>query len=216
MPGGDVGLAIIVLTLLVRAVFYPVFASSIRTQMALQAVQPEIAEINERYKDDTMERSRRTTEVFRKHRIKPLSLVFATIVQLAIFFSLSYAFFRLGLPHIQTNLLYSFVPPPASVNENFLGILNLVSSGHIVLTCIVVVLQFIVIKLSLARTPPPGTHLSEAQRAAQNMQRQMMLYLFPAVMAFVGYTFPGAVGLYLAATSAVSLAQEGLIRRKPL
>ena len=48
------------------------------------------------------------------------------------------------------------------------------------------------------------------------MQQKMMLYLFPAMMAFITYTFPGAVGLYMAATTGVSLLQELYIRRKPL
>jgi membrane protein insertase Oxa1/YidC/SpoIIIJ len=58
MPGGDVGLAIITLTILVRAVFYPAFAASIRTQMGMQAAQAELDEINKKYKDNAEERAR--------------------------------------------------------------------------------------------------------------------------------------------------------------
>ena len=215
VPGGDIGVSIIILTLLVRLVFYPVFASSIRTQMAMQAVQPEIAEINEHYKDDAMERSRRTAELFKKHRIRPLMFAAASIVQIAFFIGLSYAFFRLGLPKIRTDLLYPFVHAPAVVNQHFLGFFDLAATHHIILTVIVVVLQFFVIKLSLSRTSV-AANATPQQKSAQQMQKQMMLYLFPAVMAFVAYSFPGAVGIYLAATNGVSLLQEWYIRRKPL
>ena len=215
VPHGDVGIAIIILTLLVRAVFYPTFASSIRTQMAMQVVQPEIAEINEKYKDDTMERSRRTAELFKLHRIRPFSLILSAIVQVVFFIALSYAFFSLGLPHIRTDLLYSFVHAPNLVNQHFLGFLDLTTAHHLILTAVIVVLQYVVIKLSLSRTKG-GPHMSPAQKAAQAMQQRMMLYLFPGMMAFIAYSFPGAVGLYLAVSNAVSLAQEWLIRRKPL
>ncbi len=216
VPHGDVGLAIIILTLVVRAIFYPTFASSIRTQMAMQAVQPELALINEKYKDDTMERSRRTAELFHLHRIRPFSLIVSAVVQVVFFIALSYAFFRFGLPNIRTDLLYSFVSTPAAVNQHFLGFLDLTTSHHLFLTILIVGLQYAVIKLSLSRTKQGGVSLSPAQRAAQEMQQKMMLYLFPGMMAFIAYSFPGAVGLYLAVSNAVSLAQEGLIRRKPL
>jgi len=215
VPTGDVGIAIIILTLVVRAIFYPTFASSIRTQMAMQVVQPEIAQINEKYKDDTMERSRRTAELFKLHRIRPFSLILSAIVQVVFFIALSYAFFNFGLPNIRVDLLYAFVHAPGVVSQHFLGFLDLTTTHHLVLTALIVALQYLVIKLSLSRTQG-GAHLTQAQRAAQDMQRRMMLYLFPAMMAFIAYSFPGAVGLYLAVSSAVSLAQEWLIRRRPL
>ena len=123
--------------------------------------------------------------------------------------------FNLGLPHIRTDLLYAFVHVPSLVNQHFLGFLDLTTSHHLILTGIIVVLQYVVIKLSLSRTKG-GAHMSPAQKAAQAMQQKMMLYLFPGMMAFIAYSFPGAVGLYLAISSAVSLGQEWLIRRKPL
>lgn len=52
MPGGDVGFAIILLTLLMRILFYPAFTASIRTQMGMQAIQGDVDEINTKYKDD--------------------------------------------------------------------------------------------------------------------------------------------------------------------
>jgi len=216
MPHGDVGLAIIALTLLVRLVFYPVFASSIRTQMAMQAVQPELADINEKYKDNTMERSRLTAELFSRHRIRPFALIISTVVQIAFFIALSYAFFRLNLPRIHTELLYPFVHAPAAVDQHFLGFFDLTTSRHIILTALVVALQYAAIRLTLARTVAASKHLSADKQAAQQMQQKMMLYLFPAMMAFITYTFPGAVGLYMAATTGVSLLQELYIRRKPL
>ena len=215
-PSGDVGLAIIALTLLVRVVFYPMFAASIRTQMALQAVQPELNAINDQYKDDSVERSRKTAEVFKKHRIRPLSFALSSIVQVVVFIALSYAFFRLGLPHIRTDLLYPFVSAPGQVNQHFLGFFDLTAPHHVILTVIIVVLQYFAIRLSLSRTALSAATLPPERRAAQEMQQKMMLYLFPAIMAFIGYSFPGAVGLYLATTNVVSIAQELFIRRKPL
>src|SRR5689334_16445665 len=87
-PGGDVGLAIIILTVLVRAVFYPAFAASIRTQMGMQAAQAEIDEINKKYKDDSAERARQTMALYKEKKIRPFAGFIALLVQLPIFIAL--------------------------------------------------------------------------------------------------------------------------------
>src|ERR1700690_482149 len=152
MPHGDVGFAIIGMTIIVRAVFYPAFTASIRTQMGMQAVQGELDEINKKYKDNADERAKKTMELFKERQIRPLAGLVALVVQIPIFIALYYAFFREGLPHIATNLLYSFVHAPAAVNLNFFGFLNLLSTHNIVLAVIVGGLQYLVIHFSLMRT----------------------------------------------------------------
>lgn len=216
MPGGSVGFAIIALTLVVRAVFYPLFNSSIRTQMALSVVQPQLAEINTRYKSDPLERSRRTAALFTEHKIRPFSMIVSTVLQIAIFIGLSVVFFKLAPPQIHTDLLYSFVSAPAVVSERFLWIFDLTAVHSIFWTVFVVVLQYYAMKLTLARTAAAAASTTPEQKKMQEMQRMMMLYMLPAVMAFAAYSFPIAVSVYVAATSMVSIAQELYLKRKPL
>jgi len=216
MPGGDVGLAIIFLTVIVRAIFYPVFTSQIRTQMALQVVQPELDELKEKYKDNPQELVRRQGELFKKHRIRLSSMLGSAILQIIIFLALSSIFYRLKLPAIRTDLLYSFVHAPAIVSPSFFGLLNLATTHHYVLAALVAVSQYVVMRLSLQRTTSNTSKMSDAQLAAHQMQRQMMIYMFPAAMAAASYFPAGAVGLYLLTSNLISLGQEWLIRRKPL
>lgn len=218
VPGADFGIAIIALTLIVRVVFYPVFTSSIRTQMAMQVVQPELAELQEKYKDDRMELARRQAELFTRHRIRPFATLGASLIQLVFFITLYYVFFRLGLPQIKTELLYPFVHAPASVNEHFLGLFDLTSVKTLqnaLLAVLVGALQYVVMHFALSRTGIPE-HLPPEKQAAQRIQRQMMLYLFPLMMLAVVYFSPAAVGLYFAVSNIIALGQEWLIRRKPL
>lgn len=216
VPGGDVGVAIIVLTLIVRAVFYPIFTSSIRTQMALQAVQPELDALKEKYKDNAAELVKRQGELFRQHKIRLPAMFGSLILQLAIFLTLSYVFFRLGLPHIRADLLYPFVHAPAVVGENFLGIFNLTTPHHAILALLVAATQYAVMRLTLQRTSANTSRMSREQLAAHQMQQKMMQYAFPIAMAAAAYFPAGAVGLYLLVMNLISLGQEWLIRRKPL
>lgn len=214
MPHGDVGLAIITLTLLVRAVFYPAFAASIRTQLGMQAIQGDIDEINKKYKDDPQEKGKQTMALFKEHRIRPFSSFLALLIQLPIFFALYYAFFREGLPKIATNLLYTFVAVPKSVNMEFFGLINLGSPHNIPLTIIVAGLQYCVMWFSVARIKTSSRSVSAERDAAQRTQQQLMLYFFPTMMGVLAYSLPAAVGLYFTTTNIVSIGQELLIRRQ--
>lgn len=215
VPGGDVGLAIILMTILIRIVFYPLFASNIRTQMGMQALQGELDEINAKYKNDAQERGRLTMELFRKHNVRPFSALLSILVQIPIFIALYFAFFNEGLHPIATDILYSFVHVPTTINTNFLGFLDLLAKNNIVLAVLVAVLQYAVVRFSFVRmgTQKPSQQRTEKERM-QDVQRQMMLYFLPALMGVVSYTVPAAVGIYFIAGSVFSLAQEWLIQRQ--
>ena len=216
MPGADVGPAIIALTLLIRFIFYPLFMSSLRTQMAMQAVQPELNRINEKHKDDASVRAQETAALFLKHRIKPFSLIFSTIIQLVIFIGLSYVFFRLAPPTIHSELLYSFVRTPGVVGTHFLGFLDVTARNNFILALLVGATQYYAIKLSLDRTGKPAPDATPEKIAAQKMQRNMMIVMLPVMGAVFTYTFPAGVGIYMVVTSLVSVAQEMIIKQRPL
>jgi YidC/Oxa1 family membrane protein insertase len=214
VPGGDVGLAIILMTLIIRAIFYPAFAASIRTQMGMQAAQGELDEINKKYKDDSEARARLTMALYKEKNIRPFASFLAILIQLPVLLALYFAFFREGLPHIAANLLYPFVHEPAMVSVSFFGLINLLDAHNIFLAAIVGGLQYGVAYLATARTNSAGIPIPKERQMAHAMQRNMMLYFLPVLMAVVSYTLPAVVGLYFAAGNAVSLAQEWLIKRQ--
>jgi YidC/Oxa1 family membrane protein insertase len=214
MPHGDVGFAIITLTIIVRAVFYPAFAASIRTQMGMAAAQADLEEINKKYKDNSEERARQTLALYKDKKIRPFAGILALLVQLPIFIALYFALFREGLPHIAEHLLYSFVHVPQSINTNFLGLIDLLQPHTIILSILVGGLQYTVAYLSTARTKTSSSLVPKEKQAAQLMQQNMMLYMFPALMAFIAFTLPAAVGLYFVTSNTISIGQELLIKRQ--
>lgn len=213
MPGGDVGLAIVALTLLMRIVLYPVFSSSIRTQMGMQAMQAELDEAKPRLKDKPQELGKLQLELARKYKVNPLAMLGSLVVQFGLIIALYYALFREGFPAINTALLYPFVHAPSVVATNFFNLLDLLTPHHIVLAALIGATQYAAIRLTLKRTPPP-VGASADKLAAHRMQQQMMRYLMPVLLTVLGFVFPGAVGLYFLTGNVVSIAQEWLIRRE--
>ncbi|MDB5225644.1 MAG: 60 kDa inner rane insertion protein preprotein translocase subunit YidC [Candidatus Adlerbacteria bacterium] len=210
MPQGDAGLAIVALTLFMRAVLYPIFTASIRTQMGMQAMQPELDAALEKYKDDKEALTRERMALLKKHKVNPFAGFGALIVQLVVLVALYFALFREGFPAIHTELLYSFVSVPAQVSTAFFGLMDLLAPKNIVLALLVGATQYLAIRLTLRRTPAP-THPDK--EAAHRLQSQMMLYFMPALMAGVSYFFPAAVGIYFVTGNLVSLFQEWMLMR---
>ncbi len=211
MPHGDAGLAIVALTLIMRAVLYPVFTASIRTQMGMQAMQPELDQAEEKHKNDKETLTRVRMELLKKHKVNPFAGFGALIIQLVVLIALYFALFREGFPVINTELLYGFVHAPAAVSTNFFGLIDLLASHHIILSLIVAATQYLAILLTLRRTPSPTNPDKEA---AHKLQSGLMLYFMPALMAVVSYTFPAAVGLYFVTSNLVSLGQELILKHQ--
>ncbi len=213
VPQGDAGLAIILLTLLMRLVLYPVFTASIRTQMGMAAMQSDIEIIKEKHKGDKEALAREQMALFKKHKVNPLAGFGALFIQLAVIIALYYALFNEGFPVIKTSLLYSFVQAPEAISTSFFGLINLLEPHHVVLALLVGLTQYFAIQLTLSRTPNPHPHGSD-KAAVARMQQNMMLYLMPVVMAVTSYYFAAAVGLYFVASNVFSLGQEWIIRRQ--
>jgi YidC/Oxa1 family membrane protein insertase len=213
MPQGDAVLAIVAMTLIMRAVLYPIFTSSIRTQMGMQAMQPELDAAEEKYKDNKEALTRERMALLKKYKVNPFAGFGALVIQLVVLIALYFALFREGFPVIKEALLYGFVHAPAQISTTFFGLVDLMAPHHIVLALLVGLSQYLAIRLTLRRTPSPTKPEKEA---AHRMQSHMMLYFMPLLMAVVSYTFPAAVGVYFVTGNLVSLFQEWMLMpRKP-
>ena len=124
IPGGDVGLAVIFLTIIVKLVLFPVSFGAVKTQMKMKLVEPELKSIQEKYKDKKEELAKATFEVYRKNKINPFSSIIILFIQIPVIFALYFAILK-GLPIIKTDILYSFVQNPGHINMNFLGLIDL-------------------------------------------------------------------------------------------
>jgi len=206
IPGRDLGIAIIVLTVLIKLIFYPLGSRAIKSQKALADLQPKIKEIQEKHKDNKEEQGRRLIELYKNEKINPFSGCLPVLIQLPVLIAL-YQVFWAGLNPGQLNLIYSFVPRPETINPMFLGFLDL-SKPNIILAVIVGVAQYIQIKFI---TPKDGKAAKSDFNA--QMQKQMQ-YFAPVFMLIILIGLPSALGLYLFTTTLFTIVQQYLITKK--
>ena len=136
VPGGDVGLAIIAMTIAIRIVLYPVFTASIRSQMGMQAMQEELEAEKPRLKNDKEALAKLQLELMRKHKVNPFALFGSIILQMVAIGALYFAMFHEGFPDIVAERLYSFVSVPEAVNTHFLGFVDLLASHNILVAAL--------------------------------------------------------------------------------
>ena len=211
-PFADVGVAVIVLTCVVKFLLFPLSKKAVKTQMAMKAIEPETAKIKEQFKNNKEELARQTMALYKKHQVNPFSSFAVILIQIPIIFGLYYVFFKGGLPIINTDWLYSFVPMPEKVNMLFLGLLD-ISQKSILLALLAGVSQFFQAKLAMPPIKPRGDKPDFKADLARSMGLQMR-NIFPIVVVFIAYSISGAIALYWTTSNIFAIAQELIIRKQ--
>ena len=210
LPGRDFGIAVIVLTLLIRFILYPLMAKSIKSQKALSELQPKIQEIQQKYKDDKERQAREMMEFYKKEKINPMGGCLPLLIQLPILIAL-YRVFWGGLQPESINSLYPFVADPGAINPFFLGLIDL-SQASLVLAVLAGISQFFQSKMMTPKMKK-SSGSDKASQFSEMMQKQM-LYFFPIFTVFILWRMPAAVGLYWLVTALFSIVQQKLIYKK--
>lgn len=216
LPGQDLGIAIIVLTVLVRLLLSPLLNRQVRSQKALTALQPKIAEIRKTTKDQA-EQSRRMLALYKQHGVNPAAGCLPLVVQLPVLWAM-YAVLRDGLSPDALGALYAFVPRPETINALAFGFLDLArpafvkGAGIFWPAVILAVLTGVVTywQTKLLPTTTPHTTASDATTAEQAMHRmsRQMVLIMPLMTVYFSLTFPAGLALYWFVTTFVSILQQ--------
>lgn len=212
IPGGNVGVGIILLTLGVRVVLLPLSHKSVVSQAKMRAIAPHVEELKEKHKNDKQEQARKTMELYKEHGINPFSGCLLVLLQLPIIFALYFVFFK-GLPNLNADILYSFVHHPEAMSMVFLGIV--LSKKSIILALAAAVTQYYQIKLSIPPLPVQGADAKPSFKDdfARSLNTQMR-FMLPLIVFGVSYSISAAIALYWTTSNLFSIAQELYVKRK--
>jgi YidC/Oxa1 family membrane protein insertase len=202
----DFGLSIILLTLLVRIIFAPLFYKSAKNQIVMQRLQPEIKKIQHNHKDNREKQAQVLMELYKTHNVNPFSGFLMLIVQLPVLIAIYRIFLQGFSPEIFDHL-YSFISKPDHLNALFLGLINL-EKRSILIVGLAAIVQYLQGNLAL-----PKIEKEQALSAAERISRQMV-YLGPILTVVILSTLPAAIGLYWLVTSAFSVVQQIYINKR--
>jgi len=207
---GDIGIAIIVVTLITRlALLFPSL-KALKSQKALLELQPKIKKIQEKFKGDKERQSKELMKFYQEHKVNPFSSCLPMLVQLPILFAL-YSVFRKGLTMESMQYLYSFVERPESINVMFLELVNM-AQPNIVLAVLAGGLQFIQSKMMMSKkkTTAGKSKLGDMS----GMLGKQMTYLMPALTVFIALSLPSGLSLYWIITTLFAIGQQYIIMKR--
>lgn len=192
IPYADLGIAVIILTILVKVVIFPLNVKAIRTQLKLKLLEPELEALRKKY-PDRQEQAKETMAFYQKNGINPFGGILPILIQLPIVFSLYSIFSHSGLPTINSSLLYSFIHTPGAVNVHFLNLID-VGQKSIVLAVIVAITQIIQVHYAVPKVKKPEGEPTFKDDLARSMNIQMR-FVLPLITAYIAYITSGAVAL---------------------
>lgn len=210
VPGHDLGVAIILLTIIVKLIFLPLSKKSIQSQKSLQDLQPKIEEIKKQYGNDKEKMGRAMMDLYKEHQVNPFSSCLPLLIQLPFFIAIV-EIFRDGLGQKSLDLVYPFLKQPETINTMAFGFLNL-SQPNIILAVLTGIAQFFQTKMMMGKKPEVQSPGAQDENMMASMNKQMT-YFMPLIIVFIGATLPAAFTLYLLVFNLTMLLQQAYILR---
>ena len=210
----DLGVSIIVLTLLIMLLLYPLTAKQAKSMIAMQRVQPEIKKLQAKYKGDRQKLNEEMMKLYQEHKVNPLGGCLPLLVQLPVFFALFHVLRSTAATVPLGSQLYKDILAAKPNGLTFLGMdLSLkatdshsslwVALPYYILVGAVFLTGFLQSRQSQRNTPPGG-----------NPQMQMITKVLPIAFGAFSLFFPAGLVLYFLVSNLWRLGQQELIMRK--
>ena len=205
LPWNDFGLAIVVLTLIIKLIFFPLTKKSLKSQKKLSELNPKLQQIKEKFKNNPKAQSEATLALYRESGINPVAGCLPLLIQIPILIGL-YQAFIVGLKPESLALLYGFIENPGVINQTSFGFINIASKMPI-LALFAGALQYIQSRKSSAQLKSSGASMEMKSMNAQ------MLYFFPVMVVIIGWNMPAGLLLYWLATTLFSIVEQAYAQR---
>lgn len=226
----NLGLAIIVLTLLIRLVLIPITNPQLESAKKMQKIAPELDKLKKKFKDDKQKLMQAQMELYKKYGVNPASGCLPQIIQMLVLITLYQVFNKVikinGLEEIN-EMLYPFnkvITSPVNFNFFYLNLtkpdlIKIPNAFNIpgLFVILATVFQFLSSKLMAPKIKKEEAIAKKTEEKSDDIATTMqsqMLYLFPMMTLIFGYTMPSGVMLYWFVFSLSSYIQQVIINKK--
>lgn len=214
LVGNNITLAIIALTVVIKLLLYPFSQQSIKSQKALQEIQPKINELKAKYPNDKEKLAKEMMDLYKKEKVNPFSSCLPLLVQLPFLIAV-FQVFREGLASTDFSLLYSFVANPGQIDPWLnLGFWQLDLRQPVwFLGVLAGLAQYWQSKMLLKKKQASATINTSDDKMGQMMNKQM-LYFMPALTVVFGLSLPAGLMVYWLVNIILTVGQQYLVLNK--
>lgn len=244
VPGGDFGVAIIIFTIIVRFILYPLTRSMLHQSRAMRKLQPQLRKINKQAKGNRQLAAMQQMELYKRHGVKPFRSIGILLIQLPIFIALYWVIQVFTIHRDQiAKFTYDFlenipaikaiIDHPEQFNEKLFGVVDLTKTAInqggvepflILLALVAAATQYVMSKQTMPQKESKRRLrdiMAEAAEGKQADQAEMnaimmgkMTKILPIFMFFVMISVPGALALYYAVSNLVAVAQQSYLLKQ--
>lgn len=211
---GDIGFAIIILTIVIKLILFPLAKKSIQSQIYMKKLEPELKKLKVDFPNKE-EQAKKQFELYKKYGVNPFSGCLVVILQLPVIFALYYVFINFK---IDSSIIYGFINVPTTINTNFLGLFDLSLNHSIFLALVAGISQYFQAYLATPKKTikdvevvSDNTKKTFQEELASSMQLNIR-YVLPVFVAFIAYTFSAGVALYWIVSNIFTIGQEWYVR----
>lgn len=215
IPGHDFGVAVIILTVLIRLALWPLVGRQLHSQKKLQELQPEIARVKREAKGDRQKESQMMMELYREKEINPFSSCLPLLIQLPFLFALFIVFrkatgdFTTLVPHLYTwvkhlSYIQNLIAHPSAFKPELFGVVNM-AKPNVILALLAGITQYYQAKMLTPKVID--------KRDQQAQLANTMGLVLPIVTVVIALRLPSALALYWTTTTLIAILQQWLVMR---
>lgn len=211
IPFNDLGVAIVLLTIIIRLILFPLNHKATVTQRKMKEIQPEMERLKVKYKDNKEEKARQIMELYSNHGISPFSSFFAILIQLPVFITL-FVLLKAGFSY-NSEAIYSFISFPVNISTFFLGIID-ITNPSLFISVLAGVTQFFQINLAMPKTEKIKSNKPSLKDQFQRSMSMQMKYVMPIFIIFIAQRFSSGLALYWTASNSFAILHELIVSKK--
>lgn len=208
----DLGIAIIILTVLIRVALWPLSKSGIEAQKSMQSIQPKLEKLKKEFKDDKQKQTEAIMALYKEEKVNPFGSCLPLLLQLPIFLALYWVLADGVVSNGIENVLYSFVSYPGDLNPIAFGFLDL-SGRNIIIALAAGLAQYWQASQLMTKQPEADGDGSKDESMAATMNKQMK-YTMPVITVVIAGSLPAGLAFYWFLTTLIYAGQQWLLFRK--
>lgn len=227
LPFEDFGIAIIIVTLIIKFLLVPLSRKQIESQKKMTELQPKIKELQKKHKDDKEKQSRALMELYKTNKSNPFSGCLPMIVQLVFLIAIYRVLFNISQANLMVdgNILYGFINNPGQIDKMFLGLVDLSTAINlesltltevpkIILVVLAALSQFFQSKMLMAKQKKAPSFQGDEKMDFSQMLSKQMLFLGPLLTLFIGVKFPSGLALYWLVSTVFMIVQQYFLEKE--
>ncbi len=220
LPPHDLGIVIILLTLFIRFILSPLSYKAARAQKEIAKIQPKIKKIQKKYKDNKEKQAQKLMDVYKEHKVNPLTGFLPLLVQFPIIIALYRVFINV-LNNNYTEGLYAFIQAPEVIDPTFLGIINL-GEKSIAIALAAGAFQLVHSRLIAAKKDDSEKKsisklIQKGEFKIKNITKAMgsqMTLFMPIFTVIIAINLPAGLPLYWMTTTIFSIGEQVLVKKR--